>query len=96
MSTVSASRFAEPAPVIFAAVPDGPVTCIKEPVACLQDRGAAAVIFAAAPGADIDLINCTSPAECALPLTIPAIMVTHEAGKGLQVWHAGWLCLGRQ
>ena len=71
------------------------ISVSTELFACRQNRGAAAVIFAAAPGADIDLINCTSPAECSLPLTIPATMITHKAGHSLQVRTAGWLCLGR-
>lgn len=53
-------------------------------LAAAEAAGAAAVLFAAPPGASLALVNCTAPAECGTPVGLPASMVPHLVGEVLR------------
>ena len=54
--------------------------------AMLQARQAVACIIAASKGQDVTLITCKEE-ECDWPLSIPATMIGHEAGRDILVGH---------
>lgn len=55
-----------------------------------EAAGAAAVLLAAPSDAELREVNCSSAAECATAVGVPATMVSHAAGWALQeAWRAG-------
>jgi hypothetical protein len=50
----------------------------------LQRAGAAAAVFAPPSGRRVFELNCSSPADCALEVGIPATMVPHDVGESLR------------
>lgn len=53
-------------------------------VVVTQESKATAVIIAAPKGQDVTLINCKDQ-ECTWPLSIPATMISYQAGQDIQV-----------